>query len=236
MRPRSEAFSRADTRAELERADVMRATKTINEKDAWGFQALPMTINGRRAHDSPRESGGAIVWFTGLSGSGKTTLSGALAQRLSMRGCVVKVLDADDLRRTLSAGLGYSAEDREENIRRIASLAEALANVGVTVLVAAITPYRRMRQELRQRLRNYVEVYVATPLATCIARDPKGLYRRALADEIQSFTGISDLYERPLAPDIECSTEKDSVNASVDKLVAALDFMEDLPGVTYVRP
>jgi adenylylsulfate kinase len=148
---------------------------------------------------------------------------------------MVKVLDADDLRRTLSPDLGYTREDREENIRRIASLAEGLATAGLTVLVAAITPYRRMRRDLRQRLCNYVEVYVDASLATCVARDPKGLYRRALADEIQSFTGISDPYEPPLAPDIACSTDDYGVSASVDKLMAALDCIAELRRATDVR-
>jgi len=211
----------------------MHGTKTVNEIDARGGETRPMNIDGRRAQDSPRQSAGAIVWFTGLSGAGKTALCCALAERLRSRGCAVEVLDADDLRRTLSPDLGYSRKDREENIRRIASLAEGLATADVTILVAAITPYRQMRQELRQRLRNYVEVYVDTPLATCIARDPKGLYRRALADEIHSFTGIGDPYEPPLAPDIACNTELDSVSAGVDKLTSALDRMEKLRRVAY---
>jgi len=134
----------------------------------------------------------------------------------------VEALDADEVRLTLSRGLGYSRRDREENVRRIASLAGTLAAPGVIVLVAAISPYRSMRQELREKLHNFIEVYVNAPLATCIARDPKGLYQRALAGEIGSFTGIGDPYEPPLAPDIECNTDGDSVDVSADKLIAAL--------------
>jgi adenylylsulfate kinase len=164
----------------------------------------------------------ATVWFTGLSGAGKTTLCGALAERLRAHGVAVTILDADELRRTLSHDLGYSREDREENVRRIAALAETLATPGVIVLVAAIAPYCAMREELRAKLHNFVEVYVNAPLSTCIARDPKGLYRRALSGEIDSFTGISDPYEPPLAPDIECHTDRDSVDVSTGKLIAAL--------------
>jgi adenylylsulfate kinase len=164
----------------------------------------------------------ATLWLTGLSGSGKTTLCCAVAERLHEWGFLVEVLDADEVRRTFNFDLGYSRQDREQNIRRIASLATMLASPDVIVLVAAITPYRAMRRELREKIHNFIEVYVNAPLATCIARDPKGLYRRALAGEITSFTGIDDPYEPPLAPDIECNTEGDSVDVTADKLIAAL--------------
>jgi len=139
------------------------------------------------------------------------------------RGHRVEVLDGDEVRHTLSADLGFSREDREENIRRIACLAASLADRGAVVLVAAIAPYRATRRELRERFESFVEVYVNAPLATCIGRDPKGLYRLALAGEIGCFTGIGDPYEPPFAPDIECNTDRETVEQSARKLVRALD-------------
>jgi adenylylsulfate kinase len=172
--------------------------------------------------DATRDHGLA-VWFTGLSGAGKTTLCHALADALQASGLMVAVLDGDEMRRTLCADLGYSHEDREENIRRIGAIAEEMVASGTIVLVAAISPYRAMRAEVRRRIGNFVEVYVNAPLATCIERDTKGLYRRALACEIDSFTGISDPYEEPLAPEIECNTAEESVEVSTAKLLADFD-------------
>jgi len=165
---------------------------------------------------------GAIAWFTGLSGAGKTTLCLAASEQLRKQGIAVEMLDGDEMRRTVCAGLGFSREDREENVRRIAAVAEELATKGVLVLVAAIAPYRTMRQAVRERTSRFVEVYVNASLETCIERDTKGLYKRALAREIESFTGVSDPYEPPLTPEIECKTEFDSVEVSVAVLVAAL--------------
>jgi adenylylsulfate kinase len=174
---------------------------------------------------------GLIVWFTGLSGAGKTTLCGAVAEQLRMRGSKVAVLDGDELRRTVNIDLGYSRKDREENIRRIGELAEELAAQQTLVLVAAISPYRTMRDMLRKRLPVFVEVFVNAPLATCMERDTKGLYRRALAGEIASFTGVSDPYEPPLAPEVECNTAEESIEASAGKVMAALACMLTPPGV-----
>jgi adenylylsulfate kinase len=165
---------------------------------------------------------GAIAWFTGLSGAGKTTLCLAVLEQLRKRGIAVEMLDGDEMRRTVCAGLGFSREDREENVRRIAAVAEELAMKGALVLVAAIAPYRAMRQGVRERVSRFVEVYVNASLETCIERDTKGLYKRALAREIESFTGVSDPYEPPLAPEIECKTEFDSVEVSVAVLIATL--------------
>ncbi|MES2390279.1 MAG: adenylyl-sulfate kinase [Acidobacteriota bacterium] len=164
-----------------------------------------------------------VLWFTGLSGSGKSTLCRGLEQVLVARCSPVHVLDGDELRQTLCADLGFTYADRIENIRRIGVLANTLANSGVTVLVAAITPYQVMRSDLRKSLPRYVEVYVDTPLATCIARDPKGLYVRAMAGQIQNFTGISDVYEMPESPDIVCSTDHADVDCTLNTLVTALD-------------
>jgi adenylylsulfate kinase len=165
---------------------------------------------------------GLVVWFTGLSGAGKTTLCDAVAERLRGLGIAVAVLDGDVLRHGVNADLGYSRGDREENIRRIGAMAEELVAWQTIVLVAAISPYRAMRDAVRRRIPAFVEVYVNAPLATCMERDPKGLYRRALAGEITGFTGISDPYEPPLTPDVECNTADESVSASADRVMAAL--------------
>jgi len=162
------------------------------------------------------------VWFTGLSGSGKTTLSSALAKQLRKLDVPTVVLDADLLRQGFCAGLGYSRADRIENVRRIAELASRLTRTGAIVLVAAIAPYRDIRASARKRIGQFIEVFVNAPLATCIARDPKGLYARAIAGEIAHFTGISDPYEEPLSPDIECRTDLESIPDCTAFLLAAV--------------
>ena len=165
---------------------------------------------------------GMALWFTGLSGAGKTTLCTAVADFLRAEGFPVAVLDGDEMRQTICAGLGYSREDREENIRRIIMAAEGLIESGVVTLVAAISPYATMRAEARSRLPRFVEIYVNASLTTCIERDPKGLYRRALMGEIPDFTGIGDPYEAPLAPEVECNTESESIDESVNKILDAV--------------
>src|SRR5438445_346516 len=141
---------------------------------------------------------GAVVWFTGLSGAGKTTLADALAPELRAAGKKVELLDGDVVRTHLSKGLGFSREDRDTNIARIAFVAHLLARNGVYVLVSAISPIRSARDAARQTIGEFVEVHVAPPLETCIERDVKGLYKKAIAGEIAQFTGVSDPYEEPL--------------------------------------
>src|SRR5215470_929275 len=168
---------------------------------------------------------GGIVWMTGLSGAGKSTLSTAIVERLApVR--PVELLDGDDVRTFLSAGLGYSRADRDTNVHRIAYVARLLARHGVLVLVSAISPYAATRAELRARSEAaghpFVEVFVHAPLATVIERDVKGLYRRAQAGEIPSFTGISDPYEAPTSPDVEVRTDRETQAACEARIVAAL--------------
>jgi adenylylsulfate kinase len=165
---------------------------------------------------------GLTLWFTGLSGAGKTTLATALASELRNAGIPTVLLDADILRQGLTSGLGYSRADRTENVRRISELAVSVSRTGAFVLVAAIAPYRDIRLAARERIGNFLEVYVNAPIATCIARDPKGLYTRALAGELPHFTGISDPYEPPQSPDVECPTDVKSVAECVAMLLAAL--------------
>jgi adenylyl-sulfate kinase len=168
---------------------------------------------------------GGVVWLTGLSGAGKSTLASAVAARLSpVRR--VEVLDGDEVRTSLCKGLGFSREDRDTNVQRIAFVARLLAKHGVLAVVAAISPYAATRDDLRRRSEaaghRFVEVYVNAPLATVIERDVKGLYRRALAGEIASFTGVSDAYEPPAAPAVEVRTDLETPHESAARILAVL--------------
>lgn len=165
---------------------------------------------------------GVTVWFTGLSGAGKTTISRSVENELRSYGYKVEVLDGDVVRQNLTKGLGFSKEDRDENIRRVGFVAELLTRNQVAVLVSAISPYQEIREEVRQKIGNFMEVYVNAPLEICEQRDVKGLYRKARAGEIKNFTGIDDPYEPPLNPDVECRTDLESVEESVSKVLAKL--------------
>jgi adenylylsulfate kinase len=168
---------------------------------------------------------GGVVWLTGLSGAGKSTLATALVARLA-RARPVELLDGDELRRYVSAGLGFSRADRDANVHRIAYVARLLAKHGVLVFVAAIAPYAATRGELRALSEAaghpFVEVFVDAPLDAVVARDVKGLYARALAGELPAFTGVSDPYEPPAAPDAWVRTDREAAAACVDAIVAAL--------------
>lgn len=166
---------------------------------------------------------GVTVWFTGLSGAGKTTISRAVEQELRSRCYLVEVLDGDIVRQHLTKGLGFSKEDRDENIRRIGFVAHLLTRNGVIVLVSAISPYSDIRQEVRQKIGDFIEVYVNAPLEVCEQRDVKGLYKKARAGEIKHFTGIDDPYESPLKPDVECRTDVESEAESVAKVLKTLE-------------
>src|SRR3989454_9140752 len=165
---------------------------------------------------------GFTLWFTGLSGAGKSTLAAAVSAELRGRGVPVEVLDGDEVRQNLSKGLGFSREDRDTNIRRIGYVAKLLARNGVAVITAAISPYRAIRDEVRQDIGTFVEVYVKASLDECIRRDTKGLYARALAGEIPQFTGVSDPYEEPVAPELVIETEREEVADSASRVVDRL--------------
>lgn len=169
--------------------------------------------------------GGFVLWLTGLSGAGKSTLASALQEELSAER-PVEVLDGDEVRTHLSKGLGFSKEDRDTNIRRIAWVARVLARNGVAAITAAISPYREAREYARELAREsgvpFVEVYVSAPLETLVARDVKGLYRKALAGEIKSFTGVSDPYEPPESAEVEVDSSQESVDESLEKILAYL--------------
>ena len=166
---------------------------------------------------------GFILWFTGLSGSGKSTLAQYLTPILRERGCLIAVLDGDEVRENLSKGLGFSQEDRDTNIRRIGYVCHLLARNGVIAVSAAISPYRSVRDENRERIGDFVEIFVKCPLEVLVERDVKGLYKKALAGEIKNFTGVSDPYEEPLHPEIVIETDKETIEESVTKITSYLE-------------
>ena len=172
---------------------------------------------------------GVTIWFTGLSGAGKTTINDALTQELRDRNLKLEVLDGDIVRTNLTKGLGFSKEDRDENVRRIGFVSNLLTRNGVIVLVAAISPYRAIREEVRDRIGDFVEVYVSAPVEVCEQRDVKGLYAKARSGEIKQFTGISDPYEPPINPEVNCETHKETLQESVNKVIAKLEEMGYLP-------
>jgi adenylyl-sulfate kinase len=167
-----------------------------------------------------RDSTGLCFWLTGLSGSGKSTVARLAAGRLRDRGHRVEVLDGDDVRQNLCAGLGFSPEDRRENVRRIAWVADILSRNDVITFAAAVSPYRSLRAEARARMgKRFVEVYVRASVDECERRDVKGLYQRARAGEIKGFTGVSDPYEEPLSPELMLDTETETVEQSAERLI-----------------
>ncbi|MBX3207971.1 MAG: adenylyl-sulfate kinase [Labilithrix sp.] len=180
-----------------------------------------MTNSSSRATVT-RPDRGVVVWFTGLSGAGKTTIASAVASELVAAGKRVEVLDGDVVRTHLSKGLGFSREDRDINVARIAFVAHLLARNGVFVLVAAVSPYRQTREAARATIGDFVEVHVAPPLDACVARDTKGLYKKALAGEIPQFTGVSDPYEEPIDPELTLDTSAIDVATGVERVLAKL--------------
>jgi adenylylsulfate kinase len=167
---------------------------------------------------------GAVVWLTGLSGSGKSTLGYALEHALVASGHPAFVLDGDNVRHGLCADLGFSADDRDENIRRVGEVAALFAEAGVIAIASFISPYRAARERARERAGAdaFIEVYLDTPLEVCERRDPKGLYKKARAGEIPNFTGIGAPYEEPSEPTIRLDTDALSVDACVDELTSYL--------------
>jgi len=175
---------------------------------------------------------GFTLWLTGLSGAGKSTLATALADELRRGGVRVETLDGDEVRQNLSKGLGFSREDRDTNIRRIGYVAKLLTRNGVVVISAAISPYRAVRNDVRREIGAFVEVHVKASLEECIRRDTKGLYARALAGEIAQFTGVSDPYEEPLAPELVIDTEREDVATSATRVIdrlLELDYLRSGP-------
>ncbi|HEX5734991.1 MAG TPA: adenylyl-sulfate kinase [Blastocatellia bacterium] len=182
---------------------------------------------------------GLVIWLTGLSGAGKTTLARAIRQELLQTGRTVELLDGDEVRENLSHGLGFSKEDRDRNIGRIGFVARLLARNGVTVLVSAISPYRQSRDDARRLIEGdgvrFLEVYVRCPLQVLISRDVKGLYKKALAGEVRHFTGISDPYEAPLAPDCVVDSSAQSIEQSLAEILSQVEALVSVRAVAALE-
>jgi adenylylsulfate kinase len=173
---------------------------------------------------------GFTLWFTGLSGAGKTTITHELQEELQRRGSKVEILDGDIVRENLSKGLGFSKEDRDTNIRRIAFVADLLSRNGVPVITAAISPYQEIRDEAREMMDGrFIEAYVKVSLEEAERRDVKGLYAKARAGEIKEFTGVSDPYEAPENPELVLDTENQSPEESAQQIIAYLEERDLIP-------
>jgi adenylylsulfate kinase len=168
---------------------------------------------------------GVTLWFTGLPSSGKSTIANEVAYLLHQRGCLTVVLDGDNIRHGLNKNLGFSPEDREENIRRIGEVAHLFAETGIIALTAFISPYRADREKARALAQegDFIEIYVDTPLEVCEARDPKGLFKKAREGKIPEFTGISAPYEPPLEPEIHLKAGELDVRECAAEVIASLE-------------
>lgn len=170
---------------------------------------------------------GVLVWFTGLSGSGKSTIANALQQRLYEQGKLTYVLDGDNVRHGLNGDLGFTLEDRNENIRRVGEVARLFVDAGIITLGTFVSPLREDRLQVRNLLEeDFVEVYIKCSLEVCEKRDPKDLYKKARNGELKSFTGIDSPYEEPENPEIILETDKEDIDICVNKIINFLDFKE----------
>jgi adenylylsulfate kinase len=185
-------------------------------------------VSGEASAKSASGNGAFCIWLMGLSASGKTTLARLLGEALEQRGFTIAILDGDVVRNTLNQDLGFSRGDRETNLRRIALQAQDLVRQQIVTIVAAICPYHTIRQEVRSIVSELVEVYLNCSLEICIRRDPKGLYRKALAGEIQHFTGIGDIFETPVRPDLEITTDAETPEESLARILCGLEELRRL--------
>ena len=173
---------------------------------------------------------GAVVWFTGLPSSGKSTIAREVYRQLLDRGFATELLDGAEVRESLSRGLGFSPEDREENVRRIGYVAKLLSRNGVIAICAAVSPYRASREEVRKNTTNFIEVYVECPVDVAEARDADGMYARARRGEIADFTGVSAPYEPPDAPEVHIHSDQQSVHDGAWKVIRTLEMVAIIPG------
>ena len=194
-------------------------TPTKDENVVWHQHSIDKAFRSQLKKQKP-----VVLWFTGLSGAGKSTVAGALETRLAQAGFHTYLLDGDNVRHGLCSDLGFSEQDRRENIRRIGELAKLMADAGLIVLSAFISPHRAERQLVREMLPEgeFLEVFVNTSLEVCEQRDPKGLYKKARAGEIANFTGIDSDYEAPINPEIDLRAGEKSIEALVEDCLAAL--------------
>jgi len=178
-----------------------------------------------------RNGRGFTLWFTGLSGAGKTTIAEIVERELRERFGRVEVLDGDIVRTNLSKGLGFSREDRDTNILRIGFVADLLTRNGVGVIVSAISPFKEARDQVRRNIgEDFIEIFVDAPLEVCAERDVKGLYKKAFAGEIEQFTGVSDPYEPPSAPELHIKTDEEEPHESARRVIVKLEELG------YLRP
>lgn len=168
---------------------------------------------------------GFVVWITGLPGSGKSTIAKGVERELKARGLRVEVFDGDEVRKNLSRGLGFSKEDRDTHNKRVIYVCKLLTRNEVNAIVSLISPYRSTRAYAREQLPNLVEVYLECSIEECIRRDPKGLYKKALAGEINNMTGIQDPYEEPVNPEVTLNTENDPPQQNIRKVVQKLQHL-----------
>lgn len=176
-----------------------------------------------------RIKNGFTLWFTGLSGAGKTTITDIVEKELRHQQVPIEVLDGDVVRTNLSKGLGFSREDRDTNVLRIGFVADLLTRNGIGVIVSAISPYKEARDQVRRNVGDFVEVFVDAPVEVCAERDVKGLYAKAYSGEIPEFTGVSDPYEAPAAPELHLHTDQEDVEESAQKVtdkLVELDYLE----------
>lgn len=165
---------------------------------------------------------GFVIWLTGLPGSGKTTIARGLEKTLKAKGVKLETFDGDEVRRNLSKGLGFSKEDRDTHNKRVIYVSKLLARNGVNSIISLISPYRSTRAYAREQLPKFVEVYLKCSIEECISRDPKGLYKKALAGEITNMTGIQDPYEEPINPEVTLDTENDTSEQNIQKVLQKL--------------
>jgi len=191
----------------------------------------PNKVN-RKDREQIKNQKGVVLWFTGLSGSGKSTIANELEYQLNRMKYHTYILDGDNIRHGLNKDLGFTEEDRSENIRRISEVAKLFVYAGIITITAFISPFIKDRKEAKNIIgkENFIEVFIDTPLEECVNRDPKGLYKKAMKGEIKNFTGLDSPYELPVNPDIHINTTDNDINSSVDLII---QYLKD-KGFLYV--